>query len=622
MGMIGRWGVAALILALSLGPAMPPARAEAPAPIPAHGGAMHGDPLYGPNFTHFAYVDPNAPKGGSLSLAAIGSFDSLNPFIVKGTSATGLGLVYETLTTQSNDEPFSEYGLIAETIEIPEDRSWVAYTLRPEARWHDGKPVTVEDVIFSFETLKAKGAPFYRAYYANVIKAVAEGERRVKFVFDGSVNRELPLIVGQMTVLPKHHWEGREFDRSTLDVPLGSGPYRVASVDAGRAITYERVKDYWGAKIPVNNGRNNFDQIRYDYYRDPNVALEAFKAGRFDLRIENSSRFWATGYEGPALAKGLIVKDEIPTEGGNGMQAFAYNIRREKFEDPRVRQALGYAFDFEWTNKTLFYGQYVRTKSYFANSELAAVGAPGPAELALLEPYRDRLPAEVFGPPPEPPATDGSGNNRDNLRKAVELFKQAGYEIKGGKLVNAATGEPFTFEILLDQGGLFERIVGPFAKSLERLGIGVSLRAVDDSQYEVRLENFDYDMVIATFGQSLSPGNEQRDFWGSAAAGLPGSRNLIGINDPVVDELIGKIVTADSREALVAACRALDRVLLWGFYVIPQWHNQVTRIAYWNKLDHPATWPRYGVDLFAWWINPTETATIEAGRRSLGENAN
>jgi microcin C transport system substrate-binding protein len=617
MRTIGR-RIAATTLALSLLAGLGPAWGQAP----AAGVAMHGTPKYGPGFAHFDYVDPNAPKGGSLAMAAIGTFDSLNPFIVKGAPAVGLGTVFETLTTQSGDEAFSEYGLLAATIEIPDDRAYVAYELRPEARWHDGRPVTVEDVIFSFETLKAKGAPFYRAYYANVAQAVQEGERRVKFVFDGTPNRELPLIVGQMPILPRHYWEGRAFDQTTLEPPLGSGPYRIRSVDAGRSITYERVQDYWGADLPVNRGRNNFDVIRYDYYRDPNVALEAFKAGQFDLRVENSSRFWATGYGGPALQQGLIVKQEIPIEGGTGMQAFIFNTRRDKFADPRVRAALGHAFDFEWTNKTLFYGLYARTRSYFANSELAARGLPGPDELALLEPHRDRLPKEVFEKEYEPPATDGSGNNRDNLRAAVRLLKEAGYEVRNGKLTNVATGEPLAFEILLDQGGLFERIVGPFAKSLERLGVAVSIRTVDDAQYEARLENFDFDMVVATFGQSLSPGNEQRDFWGSAAADQPGSRNLIGVKDPIVDALIEKIVTADTREQLIAACRALDRVLLWSHYVIPQWHNRVTWIAYWDKLAHPATWPRYGVDLFAWWVDPAEAAEVEAGKQSLARDPN
>lgn len=615
MGTSG-WRIGAGILAWTLAAATPVSAQ------PAHGVAMHGEPNYPPGFTHFDYVDPDAPKGGSLTMAAIGSFDSLNPYIVKGSPAVGLGMVFETLTTQSNDEAFSEYGLLAESIDMPEDRSWVAFELRPQARWHDGQPVTVDDVIFSFDILKAKGQPFYRAYYANVVKAERDGERRVKFVFDGSSNQELPLILGQMPVLPKHYWEGREFDRTTLEPPLGSGPYRIKSVDAGRSIAYERVPDYWGADIPVNRGRNNFDTLRYEYYRDPNVALEAFKVGQSDLRVEASSRFWATGYEGPALAKGLITKLEIPTEGGNGMQAFVFNTRRAKFADPRVRQALGYAFDFEWTNKNLFYGQYTRTDSYFSNSELAAHGLPGADELALLEPFRDRLPKEVFEQEFKLPVTDGSGNNRDNLRAAVALLKNAGYEIRGGKLVNTATGEPLAFEIMIDSGGLFERIVGPFAKGLERLGVTVTVRAVDDAQYESRLQDFDFDMIVGNFGQSLSPGNEQRDFWGSAAADQPGSRNTIGIKDPVVDALIGKIITAHDREALIAACRALDRVLLWNYYVIPQWYNRVTRIAFWDKLRHPAVWPRYGVDLFAWWIDPAAAQNIDQARRSLGATAN
>ena len=589
---------------------------------PAHGVAMHGEPGYPADFAHFAYVDPNAPKGGSLVMAAIGSFDSLNPWIIRGQPASGLSMAYETLTTQSQDEAFTEYGLLAQSIEMPEDRSWVAFVLRPEARWHDGAPVTVDDVIFSLDILKAKGAPFYRAYYANVARAVPDGERRVRFEFDGTPNRELPLIIGQMPILPRHYWDRRDFEKTTLEPPLGSGPYRVKSVDPGRTIVYERVPDYWGAALPVNVGRNNFDEVRWEYYRDPNVALEAFKAGRFDLRIESSSRFWATGYQGPALDKGLITKLEIPSEGGGGMQGFVFNLRRDKFKDPLVREALGYAFDFEWTNKILFYGAYTRTASYFANTELASSGLPSPDELKLLEPYRDRLPKEVFEKEFQPPVTDGSGNNRDNLRRAVELFKQAGYEIKGGALVDGRTGQPFTFEILLDSGGLFERIVGPFAKSLERLGIKVDLRTVDDAQYEQRLSTFDFDMVTAVFGQSLSPGNEQRDFWGSEAADQQGSRNLIGIKDPIVDELIGKIVTAHSREDLIAACRALDRVLLWSYYVIPQWHNRVTRIAYWAKLRHPEAWPRYGVDLFAWWVDPAKATAVEAARRDLTPPAN
>ncbi|MFO1071011.1 MAG: extracellular solute-binding protein [Geminicoccaceae bacterium] len=595
--------------------------ARADGPVGEEGFAMHGSPKYGPGFTHFDYADPNAPRGGRLTLGAIGTFDSLNPFILKGDPASGMSLVFDTLTVQSNDEPFTEYGLIAQAIEVPEDRSWVAFELRPEARWQDGTPITVDDVIWSMETLRTKGAPFYRAYYANVKGAEAAGPGKVRFVFDGGTNRELPLIIGQMPVLPKHWWEGRDFERSSLDILLGSGPYKVKSLEAGRTILYERDPAYWGAKVPVMNGRYNFDEIRYDYYRDPNVLLEAFKAGQLDLRIENSSRFWATGYQGPALDKGLIVKEEIEQRGGGGVQGFVFNIRRPIFKDPRVREALGYAFDFEWTNKTLFYDAYVRTRSYFENTELAATGLPSPEELALLEPFRGKIPDQVFTEAYAPPVTDGSGNNRENLRKAVALFKAAGWEIKDGKLVETATGTPMAFELMLDQGGLFERISGPFVKSLERLGVTVTMRSVDDAQYQRRVDNFDFDMITNIWGQSVSPGNEQRDFWGSAAADMPGSRNLIGIKDPVVDALIDRIIQAPSREDLVAACRALDRVLQWSFYIIPHWYNRVTRVAYWDKFGRSPVAPQYGLDLFAWWIDPAKAAQLAERRKALGMSA-
>ncbi len=585
---------------------------------PVHGVAMHGSPALPPDFAHLPYADPNAPKGGRLTLAAIGTFDNLNPFILKGNDAAGSGLPFESLTVQNLDEAFSEYGLLAETIEMPADRSWVAFTLRPEARWHDGRPVTVRDVAFSLETLKSKGEPFYRAYYANVVRAEAAGERRVKFVFDGTLNRELPLIVGQMPILPEHYWNGRDFEKTTLEPPLGSGAYRVKAVDPGRSITYERVADYWGADVPVMRGRYNYDEVRYVYFRDPNVALEALKAGEFDLRIENSSRFWATGYTGPAVERGLIRKEAIPREGGAGMQGFVYNLRRPIFKNRALREALNYAFDFEWTRKNLFYDNYFRSESYFPNSELGARGPISEAERALLEPFRDRLPAEVFEKVYEAPKTDGSGNIRDNLRKAFEILKAGGYEVRQSKLVELASGRPVAFEILLDQGGLFERIVGPFVKNLERLGVEARIRTVDDAQYQRRLEEFDFDMVVAVFPQSLSPGNEQRNFWSSAAARQTGSRNLIGLQDPVVDALIDKIIQAPDRDALIAACRALDRVLIWGHYVIPHWHNRETWIAAWDKFSRAAMGPRYGIDLFAWWVDPAKERALAEARRAAG----
>jgi microcin C transport system substrate-binding protein len=583
---------------------------------PAHGVAMHGDLKYGPDFQHFDYVNPNAPKGGTVTFSAVGSFDSFNPYIIKGDPAVGITLLYESLTTQSLDEPFSEYGLLAGSIEMPEDRSWVAFTLRPEARWHDGKPVTVEDVIWSLETLREKGAPFYRYYYKNVKSVEATGERRVKFTFDQTVNRELPLIIGQLPILPKHYFAGREFDRTTLEPPLGSGPYRIKSFEPGRTVVYERVADYWGADLPVSRGSNNFDEVRYEYYRDANVAMEAFKAGAYDLRLENASKFWATAYTGPMFDAGWIVKEEIPNQLGTGMQGFAFNLRRPLFQDPKVRQALAYAFDFEWTNRTIMYGQYARTQSYFSNTELGAQGLPSAAELALLEPYRDQLPEEVFTQVYHAPSAEGEGGIRQNLRTALRLLGEAGWQVEGGKLVNAQ-GQPFRFEILLN-GPSFERHTLPFVKNLERLGIAATVRTVDPAQYQNRMNEFDFDMTVEAFGQSLSPGNEQRDYWGSEAAGTPGSRNTIGITNPAVDHLIDKIIQAPTREDLVTATRALDRVLLWGHYVIPHWHTRTFRVAYWDKFDRPNTTPPYGLPLFSWWVDPVKVAAVEQRKAAEG----
>ncbi len=583
---------------------------------PVHGIAMHGDLAYSADFEHFAYTNPDAPKGGTLTLDAQGSYDSFNPYIIKGTSASGLGLLYETLTTRSQDEPFSEYGLLAETIEMPEDRSWVAFTLRENARWHDGEPVTVDDVIWSLEILKEKGSPFFRFYYQNVTKAEADGERRVKMTFDGTVNRELPLIIGQMPILPKHAFDDQPFDETTLEPPIGSGPYKIKSFEPGRNVVYERVEDYWGRDIPVNRGRYNFDEVRIEYFRDANVALEGLKAGEYDIRVENSSKNWATAYTGPAVDQGLIVREEIARQSGTGMQSFAFNIRKTKFQDPKVRQALAHAFDFEWTNKNLFYGQYARTSNFFENSELASAGLPDEAELALLEPLRDQIPPEVFTETYEPPSTDGSGNNRKNLRVALNLLKEAGWSVQDGKLTDQA-GESLDFEILL-VSPTFERVTAPFIKNLERLGIEATMRTIDPAQYQNRLEKFDFDMVVGSWGQSLSPGNEQRDFWGTDAASREGSRNWIGIENPAIDTLIDKVIQASSREALVTATRALDRVLLWNHYVIPQWYSSVDRYAYWDKFQRPETDPKFGVDQFAWWIDSMKEEEVEAAKEESG----
>ncbi len=574
----------------------------------SHGLSIHGDLKYGPGFKNFEYVNPAAPKTGDARLAAIGTFDSLNPYILKGVPAGSVVQTFETLTVSSSDEPSSEYGLIAESMETPADRSWVAFTLRPEARFHDGTPVTVDDVIWTFQALKTKGHPVYRAYYQQVVKAEAVGPRKVKFTFGPGENRELPVITGQLPVLSRAYWSTRDFEKTTLDAPLGSGPYRVESVDAGRSIVYRRVKDYWGAKLPVRVGQNNFDTIRYDYYRDGTVSLEAFKAGQYDFRLENSAKNWATAYNIPALAQGLIKKEEIQNQVPTGMQGFVFNTRRPIFQDRRVRQALGYAFDFEWSNKNLFYGAYVRTKSYFSNSELASSGLPGGEELKALEVYRAQLVPEVFTKPYEPPKTDGTGDIRTNLREALGLLKEAGWSVQGQKLVNAK-GEPMQFEVLLADPQ-FERITLPFVKNLERLGVTARVRTVDSAQYQHRIDDFDFDMAVTVWPQSLSPGNEQTDMWMSERASVPGSRNLAGIRDPVVDKLVQQVISAPDRPSLVARTRALDRALLWGFYVIPHYHIQSYRVAIWDKFDRPRVSPKYALGFDTWWVDAKKEAAL------------
>jgi microcin C transport system substrate-binding protein len=584
-------------------------------PAPSHvtvapGLSMYGDLKYGPGFRHFDYVRPDAPKGGDVRFSALGTFDNLNPYIVKGVPAAGISAVFDTLTVNSSDEPFSEYGLIAESMEIPADRSWVAFTLRQEARFHDGSPITPEDVIWTFNTLRTKGRPHYRAYYAKVAIVEKAGPRKVRFVFSPGDNRELALIVGQLPVFSKAYWSTRQFDRTTLEAPLGSGPYRVESVEPGRSITYRLVKDYWGARLPVNVGRNNFERIRYDYYRDSTVAIEAFKAGSYDVRQENVSKLWATGYDGPGLRQGLVKKEEIPNEIPTGLQGFVFNTRRPVFADRRVRQALAYAFDFEWTNAHLFYSAYARTVSYFSNSELASRGLPGPEELRVLEPFRGKIPDEVFTREYRPPSTDGSGYMRKGVIEALALLKEAGWVVRDMRLVNARTGEPMRFEILLDEPG-YERMTLPFAKNLQRLGIAARVRTVDAAQYQYRMEHFDFDVTMMVWGQSLSPGNEQREFWGSERASAPGSQNLAGVRDPVVDRLVELVVEAQDRASLVARTRALDRVLLWGHYVIPHYHIQNFRVAYWDKFGRPAVSPKYALGLETWWVEPGKVARVQ-----------
>lgn len=570
---------------------------------------MFGEPKYKADFKHFDYVNPTAPKGGDMRLGVPGTFDSFNPYVVKGNPAAGTSA--ETLTVASHDEPFTQYGLIAEWMTWPEDRSWVTFTLRPNARWHDGTPITVDDVIFSLQLLKTKGQPFFRFYYGTIDRAEKVDERTVKFVFKMAGNRELPLIAGQMPILPKHYWETRDFERSTLEPPLGSGPYRVTQFEPGRFVVVERVPDYWGRDLAVNVGQDNFDRLRFDYFRDETVLRQALKAGVLDFRVESQAKAWAQDYDIAAVRDGWLQKVAFPHRRPAGLQAFVFNTRRPVFTDPRVREALGYAFDFEWTNRVLFFGQYTRARSYFNNSDLAAIGPPSPAEEAILAPYRDRLPARVFGPAYVPPATDGSGWPRDNLAHAFDLLRDAGWVVRDMRLVNAATGQPMSFEILIVTPTL-ERIILPFVRNLRRLGIEVNLRLVDESQYINRLRSFDFDMAMLVWGQSESPGNEQREFWSSAAAASEGSRNYAGINDPVVDELIEQLITSEDRDSLVAHTRALDRVLTWNFNVIPGWYSSVDRVLYWDKFSYPAVSPDDGVLREAWWYDAAKAAQLAA----------
>jgi len=585
----------------------------------AHAIAMHGDPKYGPDFAYFDYVNPDAPKGGTLRLGARGSFDSFNPYISKGDPAAGVSA--QALMGRSHDEAFTMYGLIAESIEWPEDRSWAIFTLRPEARWHDGQPITVEDVIFSLQTIKEKASPIQRFYFQDVLKAEKVGDRQVKFTFADTTNRELPLIVaGDLPILPKHYWETRDFTKTTLEPPLGSGPYRVADFEPGRFVELERVEDYWGKDLPINRGRDNFDRIRYDYYRDETVLREALKAGQFDYLSENSAKEWATAYDTPARREGRLKLERFEDHSSAQMQAFCMNTRRPLFKDRRLRRAMAMAYDFEWTNDHIYYGQYLHPDSYFYGTELASSGVPSGLELEILEPYRGRVPDEVFTEAYWVPTTDGSGWPRENLRRAFELLAEAGWVVRDMKLVNEATGEPFNIEFLIQQKSL-ERAILPYIHNLQRLGMQVRLRLVDTSQYINRLRSFDFDMVVCGSGQSLSPGNEQRFWWGSAAADDPGSRNFAGISDPVVDELIETVIQAPDRETLVAATRALDRVLLWGHYSVPNLAAPFDRLVFWDKFGRPDTLPLSGPDINTWWIDPEKLAALKSRRTAPAQDA-
>ncbi len=584
-----------------------------------HGLSLFGDLRYAPGFKNFDYVNPSAPKGGVARQISIGTFDNFNMVVsgVKGSVAQGVDLLNDTLTTSALDEVSTEYGLLAESVSYPEDFSSATYRLRKEARWHDGKPVTPDDVIFSMDVFK-KNSPQLGAYYRHVVKFEKSGERDVTFTFDQPGNRELPQIVGQLPVLAKHWWEGndksgkkRDVTATTLEPPLGCGPYRIKDFSPGRSLVLERVKDYWGQDINVGIGRNNFDELRYEYFRDSTVALEAFKADQVDWRAENSAKNWATAYDFPAVKDKRVVLEEFPIRNFGMMQGFVFNTRREKFKDPRVRRAFNFAFDFEEMNKQLFYGQYKRIASYFEGTELASSGIPQGAELAILEKVRDQVPPELFTMPYTNPVNGDPQQVRVNLREATRLLKDAGYEIRDQKLVNAKTGEPFNVEFLASDPNS-ERFVLFYKPSLERLGIAASVRTVDDAQYENRLRQWDYDVITGSWGQSLSPGNEQRGFWSSQAADQPGSRNLAGIKNPAVDTLIDRVIFTKDRDDLVAATKALDRVLLWNFYVVPQWTYGKIRTARFDRFGRPAELPKYGLSGWPaiWWFDKDKAAKV------------
>jgi microcin C transport system substrate-binding protein len=587
-----------------------------------HGLSLMGDLKYPAGFTQFDYVNPEAPRGGLVRLGVQDTFDNFNLFVsgVKGALEGGIPLVYDTLMEQAQDEVSTEYGLLAEAVRHPPDHSTVIYRLRKEARWHDGKPVTPDDVIFSFNTLK-KLTPMYASYYKHVVKAEKTGEHEVTFSFDSPGNRELPMIVGEITVLPKHWWEGndsegrkRDISATTLEKPLGSGPYRIKEFVAGRSVAVERVKDYWGEKLPLRIGTNNFDEIRYEFFRDNLVALEAFKADHADWIAENSAKQWATAYDFPAVVEKRVIKEEFPVKSTGRMQGFAFNLRRDLFKDVRLRRAFNYVFDFEEMNKQLFYNQYRRNNSYFDGLELAASGLPEGEELRILETVRDKVPAEVFTTPYVNPVNGNPEAVRNNLREATRLLKEAGFEIKDRKLVDTS-GKPVAVEFLIESPSM-ERLVLFYKSALDRIGVTVSVRTVDDAQYENRLRSFDFDLVTKVWAQSLSPGNEQREFWGSQAANRPGSQNLCGIQNPAVDAMIEQVIFAKDRATQIAASKALDRVLLWNFYVVPHYISNTLRYARWDRFSHAEPLPKYAISGFPaqWWYDADKAARI--GKRS------
>ena len=573
---------------------------------PQHGLTPFGELKYGPSFRHFDYVNPNAPKGGRLKLADTASFDNLNAFILKGVPAPGIAMIYDSLMTPSMDEPQAYYGLLASKMEIAPGRASVDFWLRPEARWHDGTPITAEDIAFTLTTLKAKGHPSFRILYEPITEVEIVNPRRVRFHFSDAENRELPILAASMRILPKHYYDTVDFEKTTLKPPLGSGPYRIKKLNQGRSITYERVKDYWGANLPVSIGRFNFDEIHYDIYRDETVSVEAIKSGHYDLREEYIARNWATAYNIDAVERGTLVKKLIQHDIPRGMQAFLFNLRQDKFSDARMREAIGLTMDYEWMNKTLFYGAYKRNVSFFQNTQFEAPSLPDKDELALLEPFRDTLPPELFTAPFAIPTTDGSGFARKNLLKAQALLNEAGWVMKDGKRTNAKTGEVLTVEFMMRQR-TFEKVIGSMRKNLARLGIDSSFRFVDDSQYQKRIDDRDFDIISIWWNLGVVfPGNEQISYWHSAQADVVGGNNYSGLKSPVVDSLLSKLTQAQTLEQLTASAHALDRVLLWGHYVIPHWSLDAWRLLYWDKFGQPTIMPTHGLATDSWWMKSAE----------------
>ncbi len=585
----------------------------------SHGYAQFGALKYPASFTHFDWVNPEAPKGGTLRIMAAGSFDTLNPYTLKGTSPVATANFLQYGVTELNeplmvgtgqydpsgDEPASSYGLIASSVEYSEDRSWVVFNLRPEARFHDGKPITAYDVAFSYRLLLKEGHPQYRTSLQEVKRVDILNRHRVRFVLKRANNPLLILRLGELPVLPQHYWKNRDFKATTFEPPLGSGPYRITRVNPGRSLTFERVKDWWGASLPVNRGKYNFDRVDVDFYRDSHVAFEAFKAGEFDFYIEQQAKNWANNYRFPAVTRGDVIRAEIPHQIPTQTQALFMNTRRATFEDARVREALGLMFDFEWTNRTLFNSSYTRAASYYPNSEFSAKGKPEGAEWLLLSPFRAQLPAKLFTEPFKMPVTDGRGIPRETMRRALGLLAEAGWKPSGQRLMNAK-GQSLQFEILLVNPNL-ERILQPFTENLASIGIQANLRTVDRAQYKQRLDQFDFDMILLTLPQTLSPGLEQSLYFHSSQANVKGGKNYAGIHDPVVDALLEKLLSARSRDEQVAATRALDRVMLWQYYTIPNWYIDYHRLAYRNRFAFVAT-PPYTLGLRTWWLKPTETA--------------